>query len=554
VILSATHIPRSPTLMRRVTDRLATLGLATVCVDAEGRVHASERNQPIERLICESSLFRAVVRNKWESIHREVVAPVALWDGLWLVPLMPRRRRRERGVERGPTWAVLLSGTSLLHSEQMQAICREFELDHRATIARFDASRMVTACEAQRLASMLAWMLEDVSDADRHGTDTQKLSRELTESYEELSLLYRLSTSVTVDQSPVSFLTSACRELQQVVGLDWLAIRLIDNEPRLADLGGRLFSAGTLTGLTEECELVGRAVLERFATQTEPRVFDCVEELGVPELSRLSPDLLVVPLHCDGRTIGVLLGGGGSKRGDGQITSGDSKLCASLAGTIAIFLQNMMLYEDVQSMFLGTLHALTSAIDAKDSYTHGHSERVAMLSRMLAQHAGLDTHTADRVYLAGLVHDVGKIGVPEAVLGKAGRLTDREFALIKLHPQIGAGILGDIPQMRDLIPGVLHHHEKWNGSGYPHGLAGQDIPLFGRLIGLADAFDAMSSTRTYRHAMPLDHVLAEIERCSGTQFDPDLAGCFVHLDFEPFDRLIDKHRQEAPPTIEPADG
>jgi len=249
-----------------------------------------------------------------------------------------------------------------------------------------------------------------------------------------------------------------------------------------------------------------------------------------------------VPLRTQGKPIGVLIGG--DKLDGSELTSVDSKLCDSLASTLAIFLENRMLYEDMHAMFLGTLHALTSAIDAKDSYTHGHTERVAMLARMLGEKIGLDRETVERLYISGLVHDVGKIGVPEAVLCKPGKLTDDEFELIKMHPEIGGRILQDIRQMQDLLPGVLYHHERWDGRGYPSRLAGRDIPLFGRLIGLADAFDAMSSTRTYRSAMDLNEVLSEIRRCAGAQFDPELAEAFLDLDFTPFFELIEKHQAQ----------
>jgi HD-GYP domain-containing protein (c-di-GMP phosphodiesterase class II) len=142
---------------------------------------------------------------------------------------------------------------------------------------------------------------------------------------------------------------------------------------------------------------------------------------------------------------------------------------------------------------------------------------------------------------------VGKIGVPEAVLCKPGHLTQEEFNLIKLHPEIGSKILQDIRQMQDLIPGVLYHHERWDGKGYPHNLRGREIPLFGRLIGLADAFDAMSSNRTYRQALDHEQVLKEIKRCAGTQFDPELADIFVKLDFGPFYELISRHQRRGMP-------
>jgi HD-GYP domain-containing protein (c-di-GMP phosphodiesterase class II) len=152
------------------------------------------------------------------------------------------------------------------------------------------------------------------------------------------------------------------------------------------------------------------------------------------------------------------------------------------------------------------------------------------------------------VYLSALVHDVGKIGVPEAVLTKPGRLTPAEFEMVKAHPELGVRIVERIPQMRDLIPGVLHHHEKYNGSGYPHGLAGTDIPLFGRIICLADSFDAMSSSRTYRSAMPVDNVFRELTRCSGTHFDPELAQAFMqNVDLARYYAMLSDHQQHRSP-------
>jgi HD-GYP domain-containing protein (c-di-GMP phosphodiesterase class II) len=150
----------------------------------------------------------------------------------------------------------------------------------------------------------------------------------------------------------------------------------------------------------------------------------------------------------------------------------------------------------------------------------------------------------ERVRIAGLVHDIGKIGVPEEVLRKPGKLTDEEFEMMKAHPAIGHHILQDIPQLADVLPGVLHHHERYDGRGYPHGLAGEDIPLMARIIALADSFDAMSSTRTYRAAMSRETVLTEIRRCAGAQFDPELAERFVKLDFRAYDEAAARHKSE----------
>ena len=227
---------------------------------------------------------------------------------------------------------------------------------------------------------------------------------------------------------------------------------------------------------------------------------------------------------------------------DAQVSSTDIKLVGAAAAAIGVLLENASLYSDQQAMFLGTLRGLTAAIDAKDRYTRGHSERVAYMAMKLGEAIGMDSESVERLHIAGLIHDVGKIGVPEAVLCKPGRLTDEEFELIKLHPEIGHRILRDIPQLVDMLPGVLHHHERWDGKGYPLGLKGEDIPMFARLIAIADSFDAMSSTRTYRSALPRERVLTEIERCGGTQFDPQLSRYFVELDFAEYDRMVDRDK------------
>jgi HD-GYP domain-containing protein (c-di-GMP phosphodiesterase class II) len=217
---------------------------------------------------------------------------------------------------------------------------------------------------------------------------------------------------------------------------------------------------------------------------------------------------------------------------DGEFDSADLKLISSISGQATIFLENRHLYEDVQDLLMGSLHALTASIDAKDPYTCGHSRRVAIVSRKLAQLFGFDEHHAERVYLAGLMHDVGKIGIPEAVLCKPGKLTSSEYKTMQRHPEIGATILSGIRQMEDLIPVILHHHERLDGGGYPAGLSSGEIPIEAMIVGLADSFDAMTSSRTYRNTMPLTAVITEIRRCSGTQFDPRLAELLLSLDLE----------------------
>jgi HD-GYP domain-containing protein (c-di-GMP phosphodiesterase class II) len=214
--------------------------------------------------------------------------------------------------------------------------------------------------------------------------------------------------------------------------------------------------------------------------------------------------------------------------------STDVKLFNSVAGECAVFIENGALFKDLKELFIGSLKALTSSIDAKDKYTHGHSERVAFISRWIAERFAeiepLDQEHIHKIYLAGLLHDIGKIGIDESVLRKQGKLTAEEREHIRRHPSIGAGILEAIKQMRDIVPGVLCHHERIDGTGYPQGLMGEHIPLAGKVVGLADSFDGMTSKRVYRDAMTVEEALDEIKKGLGTQFDEKIGRLFLKSD------------------------
>lgn len=191
-----------------------------------------------------------------------------------------------------------------------------------------------------------------------------------------------------------------------------------------------------------------------------------------------------------------------------------------------------LLKEDRQQMeqlFVHTAEALAASVDAKDSYTHGHSARVAKYARMIGRDVGMDERECDQLYYAGLLHDVGKIGIPITILNKPGKLTTEEFNTIKSHPVIGRQILSNIREAPFLIIGASYHHERYDGKGYPEGLTGEDIPALARIIAVADAYDAMTSRRSYRNPLPQQKVKEEIMKGSGTQFDPVFARSMIHL-------------------------
>ncbi len=183
--------------------------------------------------------------------------------------------------------------------------------------------------------------------------------------------------------------------------------------------------------------------------------------------------------------------------------------------------------EPYPEILLESLKAIISSLEEKDSYTHGHSLRVAEYSVLLAEAIGLSEAEIQEVELSALLHDIGKIGIPDNVLMKPARLSKAEFEIMKSHPVRSARILEKITPLKNLIPGIKFHHERYDGLGYPEGLKGDEIPLYGRIILIADTFDAMTSTRPYRLALDKEVAFAELRSCSGTQFDPKLVEAFI---------------------------
>jgi HD-GYP domain-containing protein (c-di-GMP phosphodiesterase class II) len=187
----------------------------------------------------------------------------------------------------------------------------------------------------------------------------------------------------------------------------------------------------------------------------------------------------------------------------------------------------MAQFADQQRAHAATLRALCQAVETKDFYTRGHSERVSRGSGMIARQIGMRSDRTEAVRFAGMLHDVGKLGVPTKVLQKEGRLTEEEYAAIQLHPMRGLEIVKDIGFLNEALTGIMHHHERMDGRGYPMGFAGDEIPEFARIIAVADAFDSMTSTRAYRRATKIPDAIAELRRGAGTQFDPKIVEAFI---------------------------
>jgi putative methionine-R-sulfoxide reductase with GAF domain len=253
----------------------------------------------------------------------------------------------------------------------------------------------------------------------------------------------------------------------------------------------------------------------------DPRFFKGADEKS----SFRTRDIIAVPLVARAETIGVVevL----NHKGATPLGQGDLELLQALAHQSAVAIQNAQLFQGMQEAFVETVQALAQAVDAKDSYTAGHSGRVTVFGVAIGEEMGLDAETLRRLRLAGLLHDVGKIGIKDSVLGKPGRLTDEEFEVMKRHPEVGGAILKPVARLGEVIPGVVSHHERVDGRGYPLGLKGEEIPLIARILGVADAFDAMTSDRVYRPRLSDETALAEIKKHSDTQFDGGVVRAFL---------------------------
>lgn len=206
-------------------------------------------------------------------------------------------------------------------------------------------------------------------------------------------------------------------------------------------------------------------------------------------------------------------------------------------------------YEKLEKAYMESIQTVRYTVEAKDTYTRGHSDRVSEYSVLIGQKLGLPEDDIKRLRIGGLFHDVGKIGVPDSILQKNGKLDDDEYSQIKNHPTIGVHILSTASIFQDILPIVKHHHERYDGKGYPSMLKGKEIPYLARIAAVADAFDAMTSKRVYRDSLPIDVVISEIEKNRGTQFDPEIADAFLDILKNDYDKILEIQKKYSEETI-----
>jgi HD-GYP domain-containing protein (c-di-GMP phosphodiesterase class II) len=414
--------------------------------------------------------------------------------------------------------------------EQVTAAASAFQLDATQTLCwaqeqspwppRAILEVAVAIVEKTGIAQSSAQLKRQLADISSH----------LLMTFEEITLLHRLTEQLSISKSVTEICSLCVNWLADVIPAKAVAIwfeSISDSHAMGHGSDGRavLISHG-------DCPL-DQQDFAKFLERLGPRVAS--EPIVLNRGATGCPtwfypnvrELISVPIREGTRGFGWLVainhnGGGDITNSEAEFGTVEACLMASVATILGIHCGNIALYREQSEFFASVVRALTSAIDAKDPYTCGHSDRVARLSVCLAQQLGCDNTELNTIYLSGLLHDIGKIGIDDNVLRKPGPLTPEEFDHIKTHPDLGCRILDGVKQLDNVMPIVRHHHEAWNGSGYPGRLKGDETPFLARIVAVADSIDAMSSDRPYRKGIPDDKLDAILRDGAGKQWDPQI--------------------------------
>lgn len=384
--------------------------------------------------------------------------------------------------------------------------------------------------------------LETLRNTVKRGLEHQQLTRENLHLREQLAL-YKLSEDMDVSTDLQTSLQVAVETAQSVVGVGAVSILVKDN-PSKAPVPYLII--GSDSHPESDCFLQGDHQLCREAmTVRESRV----ENREIEGNRKGIRSFATHPLVWRGEAIGLLnviqedpfMG----------LRPGQLHLLSIIASKVAAAIENNRLYDNLQASYLKTIKALANAIEARDRYTRGHTDRVTMLADLIAVRMNWSDRQRAELKMGCTLHDIGKIGIPDAILTKPEQLTEEEWQRMEEHPKLGARILEGIDYLAPAIPYILYHHEKYDGTGYPHGLAGEDIPVEGRLLMIVDTYDAIVSERPYRREAPPEKAIEELEKYKGKQFDPLIVDILVGVWREGLiDRLaLYANRSAIQPTV-----
>ena len=443
-------------------------------------------------------------------------------------------RSRPRAMEIG-TWGRVVAASlpcgavaiATLPRHTDQAIPTEaivaaaaYGWDHDRTQQWWESRPVHDATTAVRLLALATTAATADEQRDRLEWELESLADQIDSTYEEITLLHYLAQNLQRTHDTTE-LAQLCLDrigdsLHATGGVAWLQVGegnahfLVEGEVPFDEFGlARLVAAFPSHPWPQP--LVRNHMQHR--------------DLGVQQEGLES--LVVVPIHAGTAQVGWLACVNG--RDGREFGTVEASLLASIGVTLGTHVQNAEAVRDREEMLLSFVRSFVSSLDAKDAYTRGHSQRVARIARAIAVQIGLPHEEVEAIHLAGLLHDIGKIGIDDAVLCKPDRLTEDEFEQIKRHPTIGYQILSNIRSLAHILPGVRNHHESWDGTGYPDGLAGEAIPMQARILAVADSYDAMTSDRPYRTGMPLERLQAIFTEGRGEQWDPVLIDAYFAI-------------------------
>ncbi|MGE0607938.1 MAG: HD domain-containing phosphohydrolase [Pirellulales bacterium] len=505
------------------------LGAELSILDAQsGRVLVAAPNQPNADPVLVSRLALQAFRSRHTRI-RETDGPIA-WAAL---PLM--EDNTARFVAAGP---ILVRAIRDEEDLALLAVLLDIDPDDAR---RWAARQTPWGTESlRRMGQMLSvkWQADcRIKDLE---SEVTRLSENMALTFDEVSLIFRLTQNLRLSRTAEDLARMAVDWLGDVLPVEGIAVQLHGEKPA-RDSNHDEIESPLLTAM--RCSVASEVfskLLARLRPSDEgsPVVYQGDKSAAIRNVR----SYVACPLGDGGRNAGWLVAV--NHRGDG-FSPVEIDLMTSVAAILGIHANNSQLYHQQAELLSGIVRALTSAIDAKDPYTCGHSDRVARVSVRLARELGCAEELLETVYLSGLLHDVGKIGIDDQVLRKPGRLTEAEFEHIKNHSRIGHNILVDLKQLGPVLPAVLHHHEAWDGSGYPSKLAGDDIPLLARIVAVADAFDAMGSDRPYRKGMGDDKLDIVLREGAGKQWDAEVVAAFFRArdDIRQISRPSEDHSQ-----------
>lgn len=379
-------------------------------------------------------------------------------------------------------------------------------------------------------------LIDAISRYASIGTENQMLHMEGLESrvglvheIETLHLMYEIGKEILSNLKTDEIVETVVQMIRRIIPCDGATVALFDSDRNVFHV-----STSWGTGIDKEKE-IGKDDSPFYSSLKSGRPFyqhDITLDFhAYPRQAEWASEKNVfsyfcAPLSVKSNFLGVLIL---SSVRPAWFTSDHIKAAEKIATQVSIALENARLMENIEEIFLGTVTSLVSAIDAKSKWTKGHSLRVADYAMKLGSRVGLKKDTLEKLQLAAILHDIGKIGTYEAILDKPGDLTSEEVELIHKHPSQGAEILMPLKSLRDIIPIMKHHHERYDGSGYPDGLAGDDIPLEARILAVADVYDAITADRPYRIAMTRETAIDELKSGAGAKFDPTLVRLFVDI-------------------------